>query len=108
MKSKRLTGIIWSSLTIIYIMFAAVIVYLWAGEKILNANSQIKNIRQNYLNSQKNIIKTNTGLELLNLINIKINYILLPAYAKAIHIPGVKINYILLLIIILLNAILKD
>ena len=58
MKSKRLTGIIWSSLTIIYIMFAAVIVYLWAGEKILNANSQIKNIRQNYLNSQKNIIKT--------------------------------------------------
>ncbi|WDP89498.1 MAG: cache domain-containing protein [Desulfobacter sp.] len=39
-------------------MFAVVIVYLWIGEKILTANSQVKNIRQNYLESQKNTIRT--------------------------------------------------
>lgn len=57
LESKRLTEIFWVSMTLLYLMFAVILAYLWIGEKIITANSQIRNIHQVTLDAKKETIK---------------------------------------------------
>ena len=57
-QQKSLTRILWMTLTPLYLILVAIIVYLWVGEELRNAKLQSDDIRNFYISLQKEAIKT--------------------------------------------------
>ncbi|MCF6245739.1 MAG: cache domain-containing protein [Desulfobacula sp.] len=57
-KPRQLTSILWISMISLCVIIVCLMVYLWIGDEIRNAQFQIDNIRQTYIDSQKQMIKT--------------------------------------------------
>ncbi|MCK5310552.1 MAG: cache domain-containing protein [Desulfobacteraceae bacterium] len=57
-KPKSLSNILWVTMTSIYLLLGSILAFLWINEELRHLQSQIKNIRTIYVNSQKEIIKT--------------------------------------------------
>ncbi len=54
---KSLTNIFWITMTLLYLIFAVTIIYLWTYHEIVRAHVQINNVRQEYINSREKAAK---------------------------------------------------
>lgn len=57
-KSKSLINLFWISIVLLNLLFVSILVSLWVGQEIRTAKEQFKNVRETYVNSQKETIKT--------------------------------------------------
>ncbi len=57
-KPKSLTNILWISMTSLYLVLVCTLTYLWISEKLKNVQTQIADVRESYIESRKEIIKT--------------------------------------------------
>jgi len=57
-KPKSLINVFWMSMTSLYLILVCILVYLWVGEELKKTQTQIDNLRETYINTQQEIIKT--------------------------------------------------